>query len=73
MDYVPTRFGYIAGGMSFPVLFVFNAWYTHIATRAHCGYALPVRSAQQSAPLQSELTRSIAVGPVGLDSVYREP
>lgn len=41
VDFVPTRFGMIAAHMSFPVLFVWNAFYSHIALRAHCGYKLP--------------------------------
>lgn len=41
MDLVPTRFGIAFAKMNFPVAFVWNIWYTHIATRAHCGYKLP--------------------------------
>ncbi|KAI9009240.1 hypothetical protein DFJ74DRAFT_687458 [Hyaloraphidium curvatum] len=41
MDYLPTRIGIIAGNMSFPVMLAWLAFYTHIASRAHCGYALP--------------------------------
>lgn len=41
VDFVPVRFGMIASGATFPVLFTWNIFYTHIAIRAHCGYSLP--------------------------------